>query len=92
MYDNKDETVRIVARATGFDQSIIAEAYDVLLGQRQIFPMNTGLDASRIGATIQQMRELGILENEPPAVDQLLDTGPSDAAVGQLGVRAGSRR
>lgn len=92
MYDNKEETVRIVARATGFDQSIIAEAYAVLLGQRQIFPMNTGLDAGRIGATIQQMRELGILENEPPAVDQLLDTGPSDAAVGQLGVRAGSRR
>jgi NitT/TauT family transport system substrate-binding protein len=92
MYDNKQETVAIVARATGFDESIIAEAYDVLLGQRQIFPMNTGLDPDRISATISQMRQLGTLENEAPAIDTLLDTGPATAAIEQLGSRGGSRR
>lgn len=91
MYDNKQETVRIVSRVTGFDETIITEAYDVLLGERQIFPMNVGLDATRISATIEQMRQLGILENAAPAIDRLLDTGPAAAAVGQLGQRAGNR-
>jgi NitT/TauT family transport system substrate-binding protein len=91
MYDNKDETVGIVARATGFNESIISESYEVLLRQRQIFPMNTGLDANRIDATINQMRALGTLEGDAPAVDRLLDTGPATTAVEQLGTRAGVR-
>jgi ABC-type nitrate/sulfonate/bicarbonate transport system substrate-binding protein len=91
MYDNKDETVRIVAEATGFDESVIAEAYDVLIVQQQIFPMNTGLDPNRIRATVEQMRVLGILQNEPPAVDRLVDPGPAQDAIVQLGQRAGTR-
>jgi NitT/TauT family transport system substrate-binding protein len=92
MYDNKDETVRIVANATGFDDSIISESYDILLKDRQIFPLNTGLDADRISSTVETMRQLGILQNGAPEIDRLLDTGPANDAIKQLGERAGSRR
>jgi ABC-type nitrate/sulfonate/bicarbonate transport system substrate-binding protein len=92
MYDNKDETVRIVADATGFDDSIISESYDILLKDRQVFPLNTGLDPDRIKSTIDTMGQLGILENGPPPVDRVLDTGPATDAIKQLGERAGSRR
>jgi NitT/TauT family transport system substrate-binding protein len=92
MYSNKDETVRIVADATGFDDSIIAESYDILLTQRQIFPLNTGLDPDRIRSTVDSMRQLGILKGDPPPVDRLIDTGPATDAVKQLGELAGARR
>jgi ABC-type nitrate/sulfonate/bicarbonate transport system substrate-binding protein len=92
MYSNKDETVRIVADATGFDDSIIAESYDILLTQRQIFPLNTGLDPDRIRSTVDSMRQLGILKGDAPPVDRLIDTGPATDAVKQLGELAGARR
>jgi hypothetical protein len=38
------------------------------------------------------MGQLGILENGPPPVDRVLDTGPATDAIKQLGERAGSRR
>lgn len=92
MYSNKDETVRIVADATGFDDSIIAESYDILLTQRQVFPLNTGLDPDRIRSTVESMGQLGILKGDPPPVDRLIDTGPATDAIKQLGERAGARR
>jgi NitT/TauT family transport system substrate-binding protein len=92
MYSNKAETVRIVADATGFDDSIISESYDILLSQRQIFPLNTGLDKQRISATMDSMRQLGILENQAPPVDQLVDTGPADDAIKNLGELPNTRR
>jgi ABC-type nitrate/sulfonate/bicarbonate transport system substrate-binding protein len=92
MYSNKDETVRIVADATGFDDSIISEAYDILLRDRQIFPLNTGLDPERIRGTIESMRQLGILEGNAPPVDRLVDTGPATDAIKQLGELPGVRR
>jgi NitT/TauT family transport system substrate-binding protein len=92
MYSNKDETVRIVADATGFDDSIIAESYDILLTQRQIFPLNTGLDPDRIRSTVDSMQQLGILKGDAPPVDRLIDTGPATDAVKQLGELAGARR
>jgi ABC-type nitrate/sulfonate/bicarbonate transport system substrate-binding protein len=85
MYENKADTVRVVARTTEFDEPVIAEAYDELLGRQGVFPVNTGLDPGRITATIDEMRELGILERDPPPLDQLVDTGPVTTAVEQLG-------
>ena len=38
------------------------------------------------------MRELGILEHEPPAYAELVDTGPIDDAVAQLGELTGDAR
>ncbi|OLS96800.1 hypothetical protein BJF90_43330 [Pseudonocardia sp. CNS-004] len=92
MYSNKAETVRIVADATGFDDSIIAESYDILLRDRQIFPLNTGLDPSRISSTVDAMRELGILEGQAPPVDRLVDTGPTAEAMKNLGEVANARQ
>jgi NitT/TauT family transport system substrate-binding protein len=92
MYSNKDDTVRIVANATGFDDSIISESYDILLTQRQVFPLNTGLDPERIGGTVDSMRQLGILKGNAPPVERLIDTGPATAAIKQLGERVGARR
>jgi NitT/TauT family transport system substrate-binding protein len=92
MYSNKAETVRIVADATGFDDSIIADAYDILLTQRQIFPLNTGIDPERIRSTVDTMSQLGILEGPAPPIDRLVDTGPATDAIKQLGELAGARR
>jgi ABC-type nitrate/sulfonate/bicarbonate transport system substrate-binding protein len=92
MYNNKGETVRIVADATGYDDSIIAAAYDILLTQQQIFPLNTGLEPDRIRSTVETMRQLGILEGEAPPIDRLVDTGPATDAIKQLGELGGTRR
>lgn len=92
MYDNKAETVRIVARATGFDETTISQAYDELLTRQGVFPVNSGLNPDRITATIGKMRELGILEKDPPALDRLLDTEPITAAIGQIGELSGDPR
>ena len=92
MYENKDETVKIVAKATEFDEQVIAQAYDSLLGQQGAFPVNTGLDKARIKKTMNRMRELGILEKEPPVYEQLVDAGPVIDAVDSLGVQTGDAR
>jgi NitT/TauT family transport system substrate-binding protein len=92
MYENKDETVQIVAKTTEFDEQVISQAYDTLLTQKAVFPVNTGLDKARIKATIRRMGELGILENEPPVYEQLVDAGPVIDAVDSLGVQTGDAR
>jgi NitT/TauT family transport system substrate-binding protein len=92
MYENKDETVRIVAKATGFDEQVTAQAYDSLLTQQAMFPVNSGLDRSRIEKTVAQMRDLGILEHDAPPYDRLVDDGPVSDAVAQLGELTGDER
>jgi NitT/TauT family transport system substrate-binding protein len=92
MYENKDETVKIVAKTTQFDEQVISQAYDTLLTQKAVFPVNTGLDKARIKATMRRMGELGILENQPPAYEQLVDAGPVIDAVDSLGVQSGDAR
>lgn len=92
MYENKPETVRIVAKATDFDESVIDESYDLLLAQQAVFPVNSGLDQARIEATIARMRALGTLERDPPAYDDLVDSGPVSDAVDQLGEMTGDDR
>jgi ABC-type nitrate/sulfonate/bicarbonate transport system substrate-binding protein len=92
MYQNKPETVRIVAATIGFDEGVTAAAYDELLTRQGVFPVNTGLDRARINATTGQMRALGILERDPPSFEQLVDTGPVTAAVAQLGQETGDPR
>ena len=92
MYQNKPETVRIVAATIGFDEGVTAAAYDELLTRQGVFPVNTGLDRARIEATTGQMRALGLLERDPPPFEQLVDTGPVTAAVAQLGQETGDPR
>ncbi|WP_028922598.1 ABC transporter substrate-binding protein [Pseudonocardia acaciae] len=92
MYENKAETVRIVAGATTFGEDVISAAYDELLGRQGVFPVNTGLDRERIEATVATMRGLGILEHDPPPYERLVDSGPVTAAVSTLGERRGDPR
>lgn len=92
MYENRAETVRIVAKATEFPEPVIDQAYESLLVEQAVFPVNSGLDEHRIGVTINQMRALGTLERDPPLYAELVDTGPIDAAVSELGPMSGDVR
>jgi NitT/TauT family transport system substrate-binding protein len=92
MYDNRAETVQIVAGATEFSPEVIDAAYETLLARQAVFPVNTGLDRERISATIAETQRLGVLENDPPQLDELIDEGPVRAAVDRLGERTGDDR
>jgi ABC-type nitrate/sulfonate/bicarbonate transport system substrate-binding protein len=92
MYDNRAETVRIVAKATEFPEPVIDEAYESLLVEQGVFPVNSGLDQARITATTDRMRALGTLERDPPAYADLVDTGPVDTVVSDLGPMTGDER
>jgi NitT/TauT family transport system substrate-binding protein len=92
MYENKDETVQIVAETTEFDEQVISEAYDTLITEQAVFPVNTGLDKAKIKATMRRMAELGTLEQEMPEYDQLVDASPIVDAVDSLGVQTGDAR
>jgi NitT/TauT family transport system substrate-binding protein len=92
MYSNKAATVPIVATATGFSQSIIGQAYDTLLGSEGVFPVNAGLDATRISDTLATMSQYKIVTGSAPAESSLVDTGPIDAVVKQLGTWTGDPR
>ena len=92
MYSNRAAAVPIVAEATHFSQQVIGQAYDVLLGQRGVFPVNEGLDAARIAATVQTMARFKILSGSPPTTSSLVDTGPIADAVKRLGAWTGDPR
>jgi NitT/TauT family transport system substrate-binding protein len=85
MYQDKAETVRIAAKATGFNASVIDTAYDVLLVNNKVFPLNDGLELTRLTYTIRKMRALGLLKDQVPDLAQLIDRGPLIQALGTLG-------
>jgi ABC-type nitrate/sulfonate/bicarbonate transport system substrate-binding protein len=88
MYANKAATVSIVAKNTGDTTATIGEAYDVLLTKEGVFPLNSGLSASRISATIATMKKYKILTGAEPPVSSLVNTGPASAVIGKLGPMA----
>jgi len=92
MYSNRAATIPIVAATTHFSEQVIGQAYDVLLGQRGVFPVNEGLDAGRIAATVATMAQFKILSGSPPATSALVDTGPIADAVKGLGAWSGDAR
>jgi ABC-type nitrate/sulfonate/bicarbonate transport system substrate-binding protein len=92
MYQDKAATVPIVAQATGFSPQVISQAYDVLLGREGVFPVNQGLDLTRIAGTLQTMRRYKILTGTAPAESSLVSTGPITAVMSQLGTWAGDPR
>jgi NitT/TauT family transport system substrate-binding protein len=85
MYQNKAETVRIAAKATGFKASVIDKAYDVLLVNNKVFPLNDGLEQTRLSYTLSKMKTLGLLKDQAPDLTQLIDRGPLMQALGALG-------
>lgn len=92
MYEDRDATVRIVARSTGLSEPVIGRAYDVLLGPQAAFAVNAGLDPTRIARTIQTMQQFQILTGTAPEVSSLVDPGPIEAVVGELGAWTGDPR
>ena len=92
MYDNREETVPIVAEATGFSPEIIDQAYEKLLVQNGVFPVNEGLEDERITYTVERMRGLGLLEGGEPNLSELVDREPISQAVESLGAQEGDPR
>jgi NitT/TauT family transport system substrate-binding protein len=92
MYKNKAATVRIVAATTGFSQPIISQAYAVLLGQEGVFPVNEGLEPSRITQTLQTMQKYKVLTGTAPAESTLVDAAPITAVIHKLGTWTGDPR
>lgn len=86
MYTDKAKVVPIIATATKFSQSVIAEAWNTYMKVIQAFPKNVGLDQSRLDYTVNEMKKLGTLRSGPiPDMSTLVDRGPITQAVKKLG-------
>jgi NitT/TauT family transport system substrate-binding protein len=85
MYDNKEETVKIVAKATSFSPKVIEQAYARLLARNAVFPVNDGLDENRLSHTLEQMKKLGLLEGAAPKVSEIVDRKPIESAIKRIG-------
>jgi NitT/TauT family transport system substrate-binding protein len=85
MYQNRADTVRIAAEATGFNAGVIDKTYEVLLVRNQVFPVNDGLDLARLTYTITKMKALGLLKDKQPDLAELVDRRPFMRVLDQLG-------
>jgi NitT/TauT family transport system substrate-binding protein len=85
MYQNRNGTVSIAAKATGFNVSVIDQTYEVLLGQNKVFPVDDGLEESRLIYTIARMKSLGLLKDKAPDLAQLVDREPFMQVLDKLG-------
>ncbi len=91
MYTHKVAVVPIVAKSTGYPASVTSKAYDVLLTQEHVFPVDSGLDAATITDTIATMQKYKILTGgTAPTESSLVDSGPINAALAKLGTQASS--
>jgi ABC-type nitrate/sulfonate/bicarbonate transport system substrate-binding protein len=88
MYENKAETVKIVAKTTGFSPKVISKAYAHLLTQNAVFPVNDGLDEGRLNHTLGRMKELGLIQGDPPQAADVVDRGPIEGALKRIGCPA----
>jgi hypothetical protein len=66
MYENKNETVKIVAKATGFAPKVIEQAYARLLARNAVFPVNDGLDEGRLTHTLARISSSGCCRARRP--------------------------
>jgi NitT/TauT family transport system substrate-binding protein len=92
MYQHKSATVAVVAANTGDTQTTIGKAYDVLLGTEGVFPVNTGLSAATITATIATMKQYKILSGPEPSEASIVNTGPITSVISKLGAWTGDPR
>ncbi len=85
MYRNKDRTLDIASKHTGYAKEILSPAYDALAAAK-VWPVNDGMPAEMVEGTISKMVEIGLLkESEKPKVEQVVDRGPANAALAKLG-------
>jgi ABC-type nitrate/sulfonate/bicarbonate transport system substrate-binding protein len=85
MYRNKDRTLELASKHTGYPKEVLSPAYDALAAAK-VWPVNDGMPAEMVNTTINKMVEIGMLkETEKPKVEQVVDRGPANAAVAKLG-------
>ncbi len=85
MYRNKERTLDLASKHTGYPKEVLSPAYDALAAAK-VWPVNDGMPAEMVEATINKMVEIGFLtENERPKVEQVVDRGPANAALAKLG-------
>ena len=94
IYSNRAKVVPQIAEATGFSQDVTNKAYDRLIVQDGVFPVNEGLEAKRLSGTINRMTDLDakakadvpkLLPQGGPNLGKLVDRGPIQAAVKEAG-------
>jgi NitT/TauT family transport system substrate-binding protein len=85
MYQDRSGTVSIAAKATGFSTSVIDKTYEVLLVQNKVFPVDDGLEETRLAYTLARMKSLGLLKEKAPDLAQLVDRQPFEQVLDKLG-------
>jgi NitT/TauT family transport system substrate-binding protein len=85
MYRNKDRTLDLASKHTGYPKEVLSPAYDALAAAK-VWPVNDGMPTEMVNTTINKMVEIGLLkENEKPKVEQIVDRAPANAALTKLG-------
>ena len=85
MYRNKDRTLDLASKHTGYPKEVLSPAYDALAAAK-VWPVNDGMPAEMVDVTINKMVEIGLLkDNEKPKVEQVVEREPANAALARLG-------
>ena len=85
IYRNKERTLDLASKHTGYPKEVLSPAYDALAAAK-VWPVNDGMPAEMVEVTINKLLEIGLLkENEKPKVEQVVDRGPANAALAKLG-------
>jgi NitT/TauT family transport system substrate-binding protein len=85
MYQNKERTLDLASKHTGYPKEVLNPAYDALAAAK-VWPVNDGMPAEMVEVTINKLVEIGLLkENEKPKADQVVDRGPANTALTKLG-------
>ena len=85
MYRNKERMLELGSKHTGYPKEVLSPAYDALAAAK-VWPVNDGMPAEMVNTTINKMVEIGMLkEAEKPKIEQVVDRGPTNAAVAKLG-------
>ena len=85
IYRNKERTLDLASKHTGYPKEVLSPAYDALAAAK-VWPVNDGMPAEMVDVTINKLVEIGLLkENEKPKAEQVVDRGPANAALAKLG-------
>jgi NitT/TauT family transport system substrate-binding protein len=85
IYRNKERTLDLASKHTGYPKAVLSPAYDALAAAK-VWPVNDGMPAEMVDVTINKLVEIGLLkENEKPKAEQVEDRGPANAALAKLG-------
>ena len=85
MYREKERTLDMASKHTGYSKEVLSPAYDALAAAK-VWPVNDGMPSEMVDVTINKLVEIGLFkENEKPKVEQIVDRGPTNAALAKLG-------